>query len=238
MVDPLRTQGSYLKFNGKLDYYRSGAEGEVRNQGDVRKINGFDIDVSGTPTTLVTENAFQPGKGIHYVKGTPPQQNLSSSTMGLMLQMQDIQFNTADLKAVMDKESPFDITVTTTGEVSFQPTGAEPQSVEGLGFIPGDVFRSGNIEDYRKSQLSRNGELANIEAGLRKEYGADVKLAFDPLSEEYIMLRPGQAGYDNVSSAADVFARSRSDLKSLGYNNTHAFDDILNKYEAKLHAAR
>ena len=230
MVQPLHTQISFPGASGQLDWYRSGSQGQIRNDGDVRQIDGFPIDLSGSGSTLVSNSRFESGKGIRTVDAAP-HGALSPSTLGALIQ---IKAN-GDVNATQSADSsPYIASVQATISVSYTPIGAEPQSVELPGFIPGDVFKSGNATDYIKSQIARDGELAKTEINLRQQFGADVKLAFDPLSGEYMMLRPGQTGYDSVKSAQDVFAQIPSELQKMGYGNSHAFDDVLAQYSALL----
>jgi hypothetical protein len=77
-------------------------------------------------------------------------------------------------------------------------------------------------------EVANSGELAKIEKQLSAEHGVDVKIAFDPLAGEYMMLRPGQPGYDQVKSAQDVFADVVRDLPRMG--NVKDYRDVLAQY--------
>lgn len=232
MAVPLTTQSSWLAFTGQLEYYRSGKAGTLRNGGDVRQVNGFDIDVTGTASKLMVPTTFTPGPGIKTVSGGNSANLLDSGTLAASIQLQSEIGSAADWKAAAKSGADASAYVTSVGEVTelaYTPVGAEPQSVEGLGYFPGDVVRNGGQIDYVKSQVERDAALARTEAQLSAEYGVEVKLAFDPLAGEYMMLRPGQAGYDQVTSARDVFDRvMREDLGRMG--NSDAFADILAKY--------
>jgi hypothetical protein len=227
VMRPLTTQTSLLAQSGQLNFYRSGAAGVIRNDGDVRRINGFAIDVAGSMSKVVTSQAFTPGPGVTAVKPQASPNRLAPSTMAASIQLQGVPtFGKAEMDAVKaGSGSAYVAEVPETVEILFTPVGAEPQQVEGLGFLPGDVFQSDGAIDYVKGQIGRSGELARIEAQLSDEHGVDVKLAFDPLAEEYVMLRPGQPGYDRVTSARDVFAQMAHDATKMG--NRDAYREVL-----------
>lgn len=233
MVKPLTTQSSYLAQTGQMELYRSGRIGRLHNDGDVRQINGFAIDVTGSTSKVVMPTAFTPGVGIQTVKAGTPPSLLASSTLAAAIQLQGLpDISEAQKEAV--KAGDGSAYVTSIGEVKemyFTPVGAESQAVEGLGFLPGHVLhdRGAKIE-YVKSQIARAGELARIEKQMSAEHGVDVKLAFDPMAGEYVMLRPGQPGYDQVKSAQDVFDRMVLDARRMGDGD--AYREVLARYGA------
>lgn len=229
MIAPLTSQTPFIAVTGQLDQYLSGRYGSLHNAGDVQKINGFSIDTSGETASLVSTSSFAAPGVPTYQPGAQPAL-LSGDTLGSLLQSQEIPaFDPAALQATRQQDtSQYIAGVPATVEVHYTPAGAEPQSVEGLGFIPGDVFLSGNIAEYQKQQVARAGELARTEKDLRQQYGSDVKLAYDPLGGDYVMLRPGQAGYDRVKSAGEVFAGIPGDLQKIGGNTD--FSDVLAQY--------
>jgi hypothetical protein len=230
MIRPLTTQTSFLAQSGQLEFYRSGKAGQFRNDGDVRQIDGFAIDVAGSTSKLVRSATFEPGAGVNVVKREGPPSLLAPSTLAASIELQAMpNFSKAEIAAA--KALGGNGYVTSVGEVTemhFTPIGAEPQSVEGLGFLLGDVLQGGGRIDYVKRQIARSGELARIEGDLSAEYGADVKLAFDPMAEEYVMLRPGQFGYDRVKSAREVFVQVVQDVPKMGDGD--AYRDVLAQY--------
>ena len=233
MTTALTTQSSFLAQTGQLAKYRSGLYGTFTNQGDVQNINGFNIDLSGTSSSLLQTTAFTPGKGVKtYNPAAPASGLVAPDTFSTLLQLQNTAAFTPDnLKNVMNADaSAYIAAVPENITVSYQPAGTEPQSVEGLGYFPGDVFQNGNQIDYMKQQITRTGELAKIEANLQKQYGQDVKIAFDPMGGEYMMLRPGQAGYDSVKSARDVLNQVPDDLRKM-VPDPSIFSDVLAKYQ-------
>jgi hypothetical protein len=241
MVQPLTTQNSPLTYwgRGQLDYYRSGAQGQIHNGGDVSQINGFSIDVSGSASSLVSTNEFTPGLGNKTIKAGDVSSLLAPSTLTDALKLQEVpkqthEFTQAEIDAVKKKDAGiYAVAIPEDVQVTFVPTGAEPHSVELPDYIPGDVFQQGKQLDYIKSEVARDGELAKIEADLRHQYGPDVKLGYDPLGEEYILLRPGQRGYDKIESAEDIFRKIPEELQKLGFGLS-PFRDLLDQYKAFL----
>jgi hypothetical protein len=219
MVKPLTSQNSWLALTGQLDHYRSGRAGRLSNTDDMRRMGNFEIDISGSMSKLIQTSTFTPGKGIATVPPTgtatvatpsDPATTKAIDTRGAPV------FSQAELDAIREQNaSGFIAAVPASVEIHYTPIGAEPQSVEGLGFMPDLSDRNSQV-DYVKSQVARAEELAQIEGQLRQEYGEPVKIAFDPLSGTYAMLRPGQNGYGNVQSAQDVYRQVLSDMPKMG----------------------
>lgn len=230
MIKPLTTQSSYLAHSGRLDLYRSGTEGRIRNDGEVARINGFAIDLTGTTSKLVRTVPFAAGAGIDTVAAEQPRGLLASSTLAASIQLQNVPSFSAEALAAAKARggASYVAAVPETVEIHFTPIGAEPQPVEGLGFVPGEVLQSGTKVDHVARQIARAGELARIETRLSEEQRADLKIAFDPLAEEYVVLRPGQPGYDRVTSAREVFAEVVRDVPKMG--DRGAYRDVLAQY--------
>ncbi len=55
-------------------------------------------------------------------------------------------------------------------------------------------------------------ELLNVEKALQKEYGSDVKLAYDYDSMAYVMLKPGDGRYDEVKTGKDFLKGLKHDI--------------------------
>ena len=212
------TPYSALLAGGQLEHYRSGKAGRIRNDGDIRQIDGLSVDVTGSPARVSVASTFKPAEGVQVVRREASPSLLSPSTLAATIQLQGLpKFDPAELEAV--RAGGASGYVTAVGEVTemyFTPAGAEPQSVEGLGFIPGDVVQSGGTDEYVKGQVERARKLADIETKLAAEYGSDVKLAYDPLGQEYVMLRPGPFGYDRITSARDVYDQVLQDVGKMG----------------------
>jgi len=209
---------NYFPYSGQLEFYRSGQAGRVQNDGDVRQIDGIAVDVSGFSSKLVIPSSFTPGPGIQTVKREAPPNLLAPSTLAASIQLQSLpQFSQAERDAAKTKDAS--VYVTAIGEVMemyFTPVGTEPRSIEGLGFVPGEVLHGGGKAEYVESEVARIRRMADIETKLSAEYGADVKLAYDPLAQEYLMLRRGQFGYDRVTSAREMYARALQDVSKMG----------------------
>ncbi|CUB04510.1 hypothetical protein [Marinomonas fungiae] len=52
----------------------------------------------------------------------------------------------------------------------------------------------------------------NVEKALQKEYGSDVKLAYDYDSMAYVMLKPGDGRYDEVKTGKDFLKGLKHDI--------------------------
>src|SRR5690349_5125584 len=82
MIKPLTSQIPVaLTWSGQLDDYRSGKAGRVINGGNVRQIDGFAIDVSGTSSYLAIPMSFAAAPGITVVKDGEIPSALAPSTM-------------------------------------------------------------------------------------------------------------------------------------------------------------
>jgi hypothetical protein len=213
------TPTSYFPRSSHLEHYRSGRAGPVRNDGEMREIDGIAVDITGMSSKVAVAATFKPADGVQIIRRSEgPPSLLAPSTMAATIQLQSLpKYSQAELDAAKAKGGGG--YVTSVGEVTemyFTPAGGEPQSVEGLGYLPGDVLQNGGQAEYVKSQVARARGLAEVETKLSEQYGADVKLAYDPMAREYIMLRPGQFGYDRVTSARDVYAQVLQDQSKMG----------------------
>lgn len=194
---------NYFPYRGQLEFHRSGQAGRVQNDGDVRQIDGIAVDVPDFSSKLVIPTSFAPGPGIQTVKREGPPNLLAPSTLAASIQLQSLpQLSQAERDAAKTKDaSAYATAIGEVTEMYFTPAGTEPQSVEDLGFVPGEVLHGGRKAEYVASEVARIHRMADIKTKPSAEYDADVKLAYDPLAQEYVMLRPGQFGYGRVTSA-------------------------------------
>lgn len=209
MTAPIRTQTSFLEMFGQMDHLRSGKVGRFQNDGDVHQMNGFAVDVSGSMSKLMVASSLEAGAGVNVVPRGASSGLLAPGTLAATIQLRGLpQFGQAEIDAAKARGAGGYVTaMEDVTELEFTPVGAEAQSVEYPGYIPGDVLQNGTESAHLKRQVERTRDLADLEASLSVEYGVEVKLAFDPMAQEYVMLRPGQAGYDRVTSARDVYAQ-------------------------------
>ena len=112
-----------------------------------------------------------------------------------------------------------------------QPTPRpEPlRDVGGLGFIPGEVFTSEDpvaITDYLRGEVAKVKEAAEREAKISENLGVAVKIAFDPNSGHQTVLKPGEAGYDDVRGARARYALIGYELGNMGQSQAD-FADLL-----------
>lgn len=233
MVSPLTSQTGYAAMSGLLDGLRTQRGATLRNPGDVREIGGFRIDVSGQSarTEKVTATAIEPGKGVRTFKPEAMQGVLSDATTSSLIQLQAGDWSVEAIRAIRERSvegTPFEgMAIAESAQVT-QTQTAPVEQVQGIGFFPGIMSRAEEIA-YMKQQIARAGELAEIETQLSAEHGAPVKLAWDPLGEDYVALKPGDEGYDRVRSAQEVLAGTKRDLGLMGYG-TGDFAEILARY--------
>lgn len=236
MVSPLTSQTGYAAMSGLLDSLRAQRGATLRNPGDVREIGGFRIDVSGESarTETVTTSAVEPGKGVRTFKPEAMQGVLNDATTSSLIQLQAVGWSVEEIAAIRERSvegTPFEgMAIAETATIT-QTQTAPVEQVQGIGFFPGIMSRAEEIA-YMKQQIARAGELAGIEKQLSAEHGAPVKLAWDPLGEDYVALKPGDAGYDRVKSAQDVLAATRRDLGLMGYG-ARDFAEVLARYGVK-----
>lgn len=202
-IQPLTTQHSIIDMILRRPW-RDGLE----STGEVANIGGFNINLSGQLAS--TSQTVKVDK-------TPPA-NFVLKTDNLSPQLN-----------AMLQEAGDEPLATMPDEVTLIHTPHMPEPVAGMGFLPEGVFGSGNEVGYQKQQVARVMELAEIEKGLQSQYGSDVKLAFDPGSGNYVMLKPGDIGYDAVASAQSMKQKEISYLMSTGYNR-QTFADVLKQY--------
>lgn len=73
--------------------------------------------------------------------------------------------------------------------------------------MTGELSTLDSSKSAREQILAEAENLADLvltERQLRKEFGDDVKLAYDPNQKSYIMLKPGDNFYDSVDSAEEM----------------------------------
>lgn len=186
---------------------------------EIVSIKGVSVDISGQGARTVSDQQVTLGKGVSARVYAPPAPLTSDETTAEMVRLQQVNGLDRDAfeaarNATIAGTPYAGMTMAGQVEVTHQDVGAV-QSAPGLGFIPGNVFLGGDIEAYFGEQIDQAGALSEVEQTLRDQYGQDVKLAQDTTSGDYVMLRPGQAGYDDVRSASDVFAGMPLDLRNM-----------------------
>lgn len=240
MISPYTNQFGYAFLTGLDQRFRSGSEGTLRNEGDVRNINGFAVDVTGQNTKAEsrTTQAIQPGKGVKTVKPDTAASLLDPSTLAasVALQTTGVTYSQNELRAVMDRSvagTMFDgmaiaesVEITRTQELA-------PEQVSGVGFLPYKMGRTEEIAHVER-EIARAAELADIERKLSDEFKTRIKMAYDTVSGEYLALRPGQNGYDRVMSAQELLdVTVNRDIQKMGYGK-ETFRDVLEQYGIKV----
>lgn len=240
MISPYTNQFGYAFLTGLDQRFRSGAEGTLRNDGDVRNINGFSVDVTGQNTKAETKTtqAVQAGKGVKTFKPDTAASMLAPSTLaaGVALQATGLNFSKSELDAVRERSvagTMLDgmaiaesVEITRTQELA-------PEQVSGVGFLPYKMDRAEEISHVER-EIARAAELADIERQLSDEFKTKIKMAYDTVSGEYLALRPGQNGYDRVMSAQQLLdVTVNRDIQMMGYNK-ETFRSVLEQYGIKV----
>ncbi|MFN3521466.1 MAG: hypothetical protein ACK4YQ_04405 [Phenylobacterium sp.] len=194
-------------------------------------VNGVSVDLSGTGLRTVSRQKVELGQGV--AAAPPPAAPLSPQTLAAAVELQAAPgFSQEDVQRVRAASiagTPYDgIGFASEVEIVHQEAGAL-QSAPGLGFIPGNVFLGGDLAGYVGEQIDAAGELADAERTLQAQYGSDVKLAYDSVGGGYVMLRPGQAGYDDVRSAQQVFQNMKYDLWNMDMS-PKAYADVFARH--------
>ena len=107
-----------------------------------------------------------------------------------------------------------------------------PVSVFNLGLQPGEVYLSNDpnaVARYERQKLSEFIEKMEMVKNIEQRYGSDVKVAFDPEQQSYVMLRPGDKQYENVFSGKE----SDENLKMILNDDPRRYNylgDILARY--------
>lgn len=231
MANPLISQASYFALFGDLSAYQAKHAGQVQNPGEIRRFGDVAVDISGQAAYSNATTKFEAGPGVRTYRPETPGALLAPDTLAASVALQtDIPADAVERLKAGDLDPAFAGMISVPETVEIRHTPAAPETVSGPGFIPGDVFAKGRAAeaDWFGRQIAGQGQLAQVEAELAKQYGDDIKLAYDPLGEDYLMLRPGQPGYDEVQSARDAFGQTGRDAWKLGHGNV--FDEILRRY--------
>lgn len=233
MIPMLTKQHSYVAMVGLLDQFWAENAGRVRNPGQVRQINGFSIDLEGKMPEVVTTSTFTPGVGVRTYRPETAAGLLSSDTLSVLQTLPaDVAPDWNAFQAVRSADaSAYVAAVPETVEVIHRPVHG-PETVSDFGFLPDLEMDPAELTEFRRAQLTRDGELVLIERQLQAEFGPEVKVAYDPYAEEYLMLRPGQPGYDATLSAQAAFDRTISELWKLDLDRA-PFQDLIDKYGSR-----
>lgn len=226
-------QANFLNF---AELFRQRNAGSIRNDGDVREIGGFAIDVTGAVSRAreTATTAFQPGPGGRTYKPDAASPLLAPDALSSMLKTQDIAFDRAELEKARNRavEEAYVVSVPETVTV-VRTEDAPVEQITSLGYFDRPMGSRAEEIAYIGDQIDRLGRLADIERELSAEQGAAVKLAWDPVAEEYLALKPGQAGYDRVKGAQELLAGAGRDLGLMGCSKAD-FRDVLERYGVKV----
>lgn len=224
---PAPITSSVFQSNFFSDLFRQRWGSNIVNEGDVRDIDGFRVDVSGQASRgeTTTRSAFTAGSGARYATEpahTPPVDPAlpSSSLLTLQGEFPDQAYHLDTLMRPegVDQNNPCVVMIPAHVDVVHSEEAA-PDQVSSVGYYSGEGAFSRTAEtDFTRGQIERLQALARIERDLGAEYGEPVKLAWDGVAREYLMLRPGQPGYDRIASVNDLVGRLPRDLQLMGYS--------------------
>ncbi len=108
----------------------------------------------------------------------------------------------------------------------------KPISFLDMGLQPGEVYLSTDpnaVARYERQKLTEFIDHMEMVKGIEQRYGKDVKVAFDPEQQSYVMLRPGDNHYDNVLSGKE----SDEHMKMIFESDPRRYNylgDILQQY--------
>jgi hypothetical protein len=221
MVQPLARQNSIAAMMGLIGPLPAESARQIRLNGEVRRLEGAMVNLSGETAAVVQRQSIAAGQGVRTFTPEPAAgDRFAPETLSALQQVQGLDpAGFAEVRGRSVAGTAYDgIAIQDTVEVEWRPTGVE--AVEGLGYLPEGVFGNPAAEaDYMRGQVERAGKLAGLEERLSQEHGQPVKLAWDPLAENYVMLRPGQRGYDDVPSAREVLEGMGRDAGKMGRLN-------------------
>jgi|GEM_PF-2340020 len=236
MVSSVSNHVGYASLSGLADRFRQRNAGSIVNAGNVRAMDGFNIDVTGTNTRSqkTTTTAFQPGSGGRTHKPEATSNMLGITALSSTLKTQEISLNRVDIEKAMSRVPDEAYMVSVPETVDIVHTEEVPvEQINGIGYFDRVPQSRGEEIAQIEQQIDRLGRLADIERELSQEHGAPVKLAWDPVSEEYLMLKPGQAGYDRVRGAQDQLSTVKSDLGKMDHV-ARDFREVLERYGVKV----
>jgi len=221
MTAPITSSAYQTSF---ADLFRQRWAGRLVNDGDVRHIGGFDIDVTGKAargqetyrasiTPAPGTRTYDPDQAL---PTRPASTGLPASTLvTLPADLQKVLKTPADASQTVTDENPYAVSMPAWVDIVHTEEG-RPEQITTVGYY-NEIGDAKDAAAFDKSQVDRLRALADIETRLRSEFGQPVKLAWDSGAGEYLMLRPGQDGYDRVMGANDLVKRLPKDLKLTGY---------------------
>lgn len=209
--------------------FRDRWAGRTVNAGEVRDVGGFQIDVAGQAARgqETYRSNVTAGRATRlYDPESPPPHASSALSGGLptssLLVLQGDSAGTFKAPAQTDTQltlppdqNPYAVSLPAWVDIQHtedsRPSQITSVSYFGEGVGPG----ADSQKAFTLNQVDRLKALAKIERDLSAEYGEPVKLAWDGVAGEYMMLREGQLGYNDVLGANDLLRRLPKDLKEL-----------------------
>ncbi|MBO9501762.1 hypothetical protein [Brevundimonas sp. A19_0] len=195
------------------------ASGRITSAGDGRQVAPHAIDGSRGPASrgASTRSAVVAGPSTTLVQERPPHASPATSvaipTSSLMILQGESSTPFRALVNGVASAEAYAVTLPAEVEVVHRPA-AQIRQVTGVGYFT----EVGDTASQRASTVARVDELkalARIETDLAAGFGEPVKLAWDDVAGEHVILRPGDEGYDRVMGARDLLGRLGRDLKTL-----------------------
>ena len=210
------------------------------DSGAIRRIGGYEVNTTGKAAIHAEYAAIQ--KRIAEMttaelSATLKTKNLNVSTEDFIAFLKASGQSTADGfddDDSADPSNPYAATFAHGAATHFAFSALPDLSSinSGLGWIPGDVFTSGSkqalLSHQRQGVEKLMGEL-QLEREVQNEFGPDAKIAFDKRAGNYIVLQPGDVGYDQVDSGEKALANTY-DFFRKGFADINDFADIFAKY--------
>lgn len=226
------------------NFQPSTINGKTDASSDIRRIGGYEVNTTGKAAVSAEYDA------IHRQVA-----EMTTAELSAAIKTKNLNISTEDFIAFLkssgqttidgfgdeptdgtaqDPENPYAATFSHSAATHFAFTALpDLASIDsGLGFIPGDVFTSGSkqalLNHQRHGVEKLMGEL-QLEREIQKDFGPDAKIAFDKRAGNYIVLQPGDMGYNQVDSGEKALANTY-DFFRKGFADIRDFADIFEKY--------
>lgn len=203
---------------------------------ELRLMNGFKVDTESGAAINPEYMAIQAQHAERIAAGGSPLQRLDLSPVDFfaMVQAAGNLLPPEGQEATSSGSDPYVLETIHATAIGFGDTATpDVASIIGVtGIIPGEVFVQNSeqaITGYQRQELERLMGLMRVEDQLKGEFGNDIKLAYDKRAGNYIMLRPGDAGYDQVDTGAESLEKTK-DFFRKGSADINDFTDIFKKY--------
>ena len=197
------------------------------------KLNGMTVQISG--------HSLDAREGISLLHTTSGINSANAFTKFASFQEAWNQSADGQAYSTMEVESAPSMTVLESKALGPLPAGATSSYMDIDMFRPAGKWTEdpmsrstteSNDSFYRK-QTEKLMQVVGTERQLKNFYGNDVKLVYSHADDNYIMLTPDDARYNDMNSA-ESSVQSLIDDVNAGHIHKDAVSDILNEYGFKL----